>query len=101
MRKRGSCRGRWECIMVLLTGLGISLPALLHRPGEPGLISRLRCWHDAQSPACREAARLRENRALDAVEAELNDLKATGERGGPAKTPMPGKPACPAIPCQP
>lgn len=42
--------------------------------GEPGLPLRLRCWFAPSLPICRDLARERENRALEAVEAELRGL---------------------------
>ena len=42
--------------------------------GETGLALRLRCWLAPSIPICRDLARERENRALEAVEAELRGL---------------------------
>ncbi len=62
--------------------------------GEPGIALRLRCWPTTSLAVCRDVARERENRALEAVAKELRDLSGVPppvcfDPGAKTTTPCP------------
>lgn len=62
---------------------------------EPGLVLGLRCWLAPSIGVCRDLARERENRALEAVEKELRNLNRLPPApclGPGPDTPMPCPP---------
>lgn len=63
------------------TGLALAMGAV-GVGGEAGIALRLRCLFVQSAEVCRDLARERENRALEAVETELRDLT------------RPSRPAC-------